>query len=1347
MGKLKKCLCLLIAVVFLAAVVPTVALAQNPTPIYVSAEDENDLSQPKGSRENPYTTLADAVEAINNMGGKEYTIYVMSNLTMDSMARIVDKDVTITSEGGPWTITRGANMASASDNARSWYNPAMIEVTTPKSKGASVTLTNITLDDQGRHKGQYYLQATSDGTGKTEFSSNYGNTSEIYSATYQNTKIVQDAIIAGYGNGDADANIILGENAVLKNYGGMSAVRVTGGSTLTMEDGSKIIDDATKENWEPSEGYAENNKKQKAKMDYGAAGAVWVQGGTATIENGSVIEDVVGRAIYADGGSVTMNGSINNITGDAEMWQGKNGVAIHVRSEGTQAILNGNISEINGNGSSAVFVCAKGSFTMNQGSKMNAFGTGVKGIQLYGVAGGTVNMDGEITGIQNDNAININLEGKTTPTTGVLKCTIGPNGNIHNNTVRNGAVYMQTTNGILDIYGKINHNINPGDTSAGGLYMAHNHNESIVTMYPGAEICNNYANKYAGVIVSMGTFTMKGGTISGNIGSASSEGYSGVYVRNDGVFIMENGEISNNSSAAAVGGLSYDATEQGSETLHPNVLLKGGTISENDMNASVDSENHTASDGTPNDVSVTTSGSSNIDRYMTISSNMSIGTDSVFMQKYNFSIERPADGVKFGNADAACEKAVTDALESQKLSKVVGSMWYQNETGKDTLPLTVYDLTENEKYDADKDLYAAVVDTKADGTPVENASVSLYAVDVSEAEGSFDLLLPGKAEKGTAVVFLQAADDATANIITLKPVNLTAYMGGDQGYDAVVDGNGQIVESNNSLPHPLFTVTDDKDATGMVFSESGTDKKWTLVKDGTGYYHFSEGDGQDRVRVTYMNDTTGEIILSDSFKLEDVGEMFNTYTVSLYTGSVDMSKVKATLNGQDYTVALGSGTLTVRAVEDTDPTSDIQSAAPTEPVVSGNAVAVAPAGTTYTLNNTGVPLPDIASDEKPDGSKPSLLFDSIIEDSENSTARTDALTDRVDEKLGAVGSNTTRHYEVKYLDLVDANNGNAWITSSEGTDIYWGYPEGTDDKTTFKLVHFKGLHRDGENSGYDVSDIKNLAQSDIEEITVTNTENGIKFHVGAGGFSPFALVWEKSTTPDPGPGPDPTPTPDPEEPELERGDHYAYIFGYEDDTIRPDNDITRAEVATIFYRLLTDASRDEYRTTDNDFTDVSADAWYNETVSTLANAGVLAGYEDGSFRPNAPITRAEYAAIATRFDDLAAGTSSFNDISGHWAEAAINAAYSAGWVGGYEDGTFRPDQNITRAEAMALINRVLERAVDSDGMLDDMQGWVDCHPDAWYYADVQEATNSHDYEREEGEKYETWTELLPNKVF
>lgn len=385
------------------------------------------------------------------------------------------------------------------------------------------------------------------------------------------------------------------------------------------------------------------------------------------------------------------------------------------------------------------------------------------------------------------------------------------------------------------------------------------------------------------------------------------------------------------------------------------------------------------------------------------------------------------------------------------------------------------------EYDEDKDLYAAVVNTKEDGTPVDDATVSLYAVNV-KSDGSFEVNLPGGAAYGTAVVFLQEGN-TPANIITLKPVDLTAYMGGDQGYDAVFDTNNPDNQLSTSLPHPLFTVTGVTDATGMVFSEESneenTDKTWTLVKDGTGYYHFEEGDGQPPVRVTYTNDKTDETTLSDDFSLETAGDVFNTYTVALYTGAVDMSNVTATLNNTDYAVALGTGKLTVRAVADTepgdDPTIDVIKKGNLKQVESGKAVAVEPeGGTTYTLNDTEVTLPQDA--------KPSLLFDSIIED-EGSTARTDALKDKVDDKLGTVGNNTTRHYEVKYLDLVDANNGNAWITSSAGMDIYWGYPEGTDINTKFHVLHFEGLHRDGEASGFEISDIESANVIELTEET------------------------------------------------------------------------------------------------------------------------------------------------------------------------------------------------------------------------------------------------------------------------
>ena len=255
-------------------------------------------------------------------------------------------------------------------------------------------------------------------------------------------------------------------------------------------------------------------------------------------------------------------------------------------------------------------------------------------------------------------------------------------------------------------------------------------------------------------------------------------------------------------------------------------------------------------------------------------------------------------------------------------------------------------------------------------------------------------------------------------------------------------------------------------------------------------------------------------------------------------------------------------------------------------------------------------------------------------------------------------------------------------------------------------------------------------------------------------FSPFVLVYEQKDSGTPTPpvtDPDDKPTPpavDPDDkPELNTEDHYAYIVGYEDGTVRPEGDITRAEVATIFFRLLTDESRDEYWSQTNDYTDVAEGDWYNNAVSTLSKAGILNGYEDGSFQPNGNITRAEFATIAARFFEATyEGEDLFPDIAGHWARDYINQAAHAGIVNGYPDGTFQPQENITRAEAMTIVNRTLDRHPDADHFLADMITWPDNLESAWYYEQVQEATNSHEYVmKTDADKnpYEIWKEILP----
>jgi len=212
---------------------------------------------------------------------------------------------------------------------------------------------------------------------------------------------------------------------------------------------------------------------------------------------------------------------------------------------------------------------------------------------------------------------------------------------------------------------------------------------------------------------------------------------------------------------------------------------------------------------------------------------------------------------------------------------------------------------------------------------------------------------------------------------------------------------------------------------------------------------------------------------------------------------------------------------------------------------------------------------------------------------------------------------------------------------------------------------------------------------------------------------------------------------------LNGDEHFAYIVGYEDGTIKPQNNITRAEVATIFFRLLKDEVRDENLATVNAFTDVPANEWYNTPVSTIAALGIIKGRTVNTFDPSANITRAEFAAICARFDEsIEEGSSDFTDINGHWAKTEVERAATLGWISGYADDTFHPDQYITRAEAMAMINRVLHRNPETaEDLLDDMRVWTDnLDTNEWYYLVVQEAGNSHEYERKDNGK-EYWTEL------
>ena len=300
-------------------------------------------------------------------------------------------------------------------------------------------------------------------------------------------------------------------------------------------------------------------------------------------------------------------------------------------------------------------------------------------------------------------------------------------------------------------------------------------------------------------------------------------------------------------------------------------------------------------------------------------------------------------------------------------------------------------------------------------------------------------------------------------------------------------------------------------------------------------------------------------------------------------------------------------------------------------------------------------------------------------------------------RFGSTGGGSSSGHSTRYTLHYESNGGTAYKDErcSSGTKV-------TLDKTpTRESYTFTGWYAD-----------KALTQK-ITSVTMNSDKT-----VYAG--------WEATGVPD----------------KLNGDDHFAYVIGYPDGKVHPKGNISRAETATIFFRLLKADIRDGNLTADNDFSDVSNGQWHNKAISTMAKLGVVKGRRADRFDPDASITRAEFAAICARFNTKPVENSgSFSDISGHWAENEIERAAAFGWISGYPDGTFRPDARITRAEAMTMINRVLCRMPQSESdLLDSMVTWPDNKPSDWHYLAVQEATNSHDFDRQ-GEVGESWTKL------
>lgn len=778
--------------------------------IYVSSTGNDE--QNTGTKDLPFATLAKAVDAAADGAA----IYIMSDLIMDQCARFYDKSLTITSgDGGPYTVTRSADFNLQSDTARSWYNPAMIEVQSLSASSVGLTLSNVILDDAGMHEGTVFAQAVS-GDGNED-----------------NTIFVQDAIIAS--NATVPCTVTLGSGAVLRNFGGMSAVRATDQAKIVMESGSVIEDTIT--------GYTRT--KDSAAGSVGPAGAIWLQGGTLVMKEGSKIQNIDGRGVYADGGKVEIGGAISSIAANkSAMWQSNNGIAIHLRNNAEGTLTSTALIE-NLSGGSIIY-CAGGakSFKMENGSKITDC-TKLNGNVIF-AENSTVVIDGEISNVHATGNHHI------LQTEGCTAVTIGKNGRILNNRAYYGAVYINGTNDRLDIYGKINGNI--CTDRGGGVVLSNNYGNHNAAMYEGAEICNNKAEKTGGgTMISKGTFTMNGGTISGNIsGTNSAKGEAdriggGVFVRKGGQFIMNGGAIENNAATAFGGGVCFDASDWGGTV--PKIELNAGTIKNNLRQVTVDDE-YQITGGISNDLAVTGKDYGKCDRYLYISREAAVGDQAVYFQTGSKTVT-PDDSsldIRLGNTSAANVTALTNASDSMGWSDPLATFWVQRDGAA---KLTVRGLTLN-----DLPVYVLSLPVDETGKVLDASEAQVYAARKINTEDTnprdIDVTLPDVSGNGYAVAVVQPSQDHGELVIqgpeTIErnktgehyPVTYTVtydmsesmesmieQSGGEAEYVLTIDRdarlvgnpgrfNGESISVTYSLPHSEFRVGDVLLASAML---------------------------------------------------------------------------------------------------------------------------------------------------------------------------------------------------------------------------------------------------------------------------------------------------------------------------------------------------------------------------------------------------------------------------------------------------------------------------------------------------------------------------------------------------
>ena len=528
-------------------------------------------------------------------------------------------------------------------------------------------------------------------------------------------------------------------------------------------------------------------------------------------------------------------------------------------------------------------------------------------------------------------------------------------------------------------------------------------------------------------------------------------------------------------------------------------------------------------------------------------------------------------------------------------------------------------------------------------------------------------------------------------------------------------GGGISISDTDAAAYLLGgTIQDNKATEGYPYVDDPSERSYygnAVYQDGSLYLDGTKANISGDIRIGCRLDTSGGISTNRFVALVGASDTMNDYELTSFEsesldGRVVVAPGAITYGTETYSVADAEPYLAhfthnhKEIITDTDYTAETGTSSQAKSLVLYGAIQKF--SVTYTDGIGGTSFADETTSDLRRGTPTPAFTGGTPTRSgytfagwEPSVAAT--VTDNAVYTAQWAKNSSSSHHSTRYTLHYESNGGTAYKDErcSSGTKV-------TLDKTpTRESYTFTGWYAD-----------KALTQK-ITTVTMNSDKT-----VYAG--------WEATGVPD----------------KLNGDDHFAYVIGYPDGKVHPEGNISRAETATIFFRLLKADIRDGNLTADNDFSDVSNGQWHNKAISTMAKLGIVKGRRADSFDPDASITRAEFAAICARFNTKPVENSgSFSDISGHWAENEIERAAAFGWISGYPDGTFRPDARITRAEAMTMINRVLCRMPQSESdLLDSMVTWPDNKPSDWHYLAVQEATNSHDFNRQ-GEVGESWTKL------